>query len=100
MSIRSRIKENKDLEIFLKSRRIRIYLFGSSLYSFFPRDLDLLIVYNKEFISNKEIREFKNKFQEYLHSNIGIVIDITYLTNREELETNFIKCENAKIVKL
>lgn len=82
--------------IYLISRHINIfelftevYIFGSVVKnSEFPNDIDLLLVYEEY---TKEIENEKNIIDEFLATLFKLEIDITLLSEKELMQTNFLE---------
>ncbi len=70
------------------------YLFGSVLYSDTPSDIDIAIIYDKNFISVKEAIQYKNELIESLSEVNTLKIDTILISKEEEKETEFLL--NAK----
>lgn len=75
-----------------------LYLFGSSLYSETPSDIDIAIIYDKNYVSVQEAIEFRSELLNNLSSKIDMKIDTILLSSEEEIETEFLS--NAKHKKL
>jgi hypothetical protein len=74
---------------------VELYLFGSSLKCNSPRDIDLLLIYDKKVISTDEILYIRNNIREYFNIKVNKPIDIIILSKKEELESNFIQEESC-----
>lgn len=75
-----------------------LYLFGSSLYSEDPSDIDIAIIYNKSFISIQQAIEFRSELLNDLSAKSELKIDTILLSKEEEMETDFLA--NAKHIRL
>ncbi|WP_035336844.1 nucleotidyltransferase domain-containing protein [Dokdonia sp. PRO95] len=75
-----------------------LYLFGSSLYSDTPSDIDIAIIYDKKFIDIKQALNYRSEILIYLNTELEIKIDTILLSKEEEIETEFLS--NAKHKKL
>ncbi|ARU48582.1 nucleotidyltransferase domain-containing protein [Sulfurospirillum diekertiae] len=66
-----------------------VYIFGSIVKnSEFPNDIDLLLVYEEY---TKEIENEKNIIDEFLATLFKLEIDITLLSEKELMQTNFLE---------
>jgi hypothetical protein len=63
-----------------KRVKVSVFIIGSSLYTDKPKDIDLVIVYNKEDITN--IVAFRKELSEDFQKK-GLSLDITLLTDHE-----------------
>lgn len=79
------------------TKHFELYIFGSSVYSNNPNDLDLAIIYDKNFINIKQALEFRIKLINTI-SDLDLDIDTILLSKEEELQIEFLK--NAKHKKL
>ncbi|MEN9884381.1 MAG: hypothetical protein RLZZ420_1598 [Bacteroidota bacterium] len=70
------------------------YLFGSVLYSDSPSDIDIAIIYDKNFISAKEAVQYRHELIKNLSEVIQLKIDTILLSKEEEIEAEFLA--NAK----
>lgn len=75
-----------------------LYLFGSSLYSDTPSDIDIAIIYDKRFINIKQALKYRSELLSDLDTELEIKIDTILLSKEEEIETEFLS--NAKHKKL
>jgi predicted nucleotidyltransferase len=64
----------------------KIYLFGSSLRSTEPNDIDLLVVYKDKSIVNRAIN-YRRNIAKLIQKLVGLPADIL-LFNMREFETN------------
>ncbi|WP_158001656.1 hypothetical protein [Metabacillus indicus] len=75
---------------------MRIFLFGSAKNNKSPNDLDLLLTYNNEVISLEEISKIKKELKTYFYSlDLGITIDLLFLSYIEERQISFVRKECA-----
>lgn len=79
----------------LREINVKVYLFGSARKSSSPRDIDLLLIYDKELITVDRILWIKNYIRNYIDSKFNKPVDIIVLSQKEEKESNFIKEENC-----
>lgn len=74
---------------------IQLHIFGSMCKDVIPKNLDLLLIYNKTEYTIENIICLKNELIQRLSKEYGKPIDITTLTIEEEKEIQFVKSENA-----
>lgn len=86
-----------DLQIKPKDH-FDIYLFGSSIYSDTPSDIDIAIIYDKKFISIQQAIEYRAELLNNLSIKSEKKIDTILLSKEEEIETEFLL--NAKHMKI
>jgi predicted nucleotidyltransferase len=67
----------------------RAYVFGSFLRDTVPRDLDLLIVYDKLFCLPSRAYSLHEVFVAKLQQELQLKVDLTLLTKEEELSSQF-----------
>ena len=70
------------------------YLFGSALYSENPSDVDIAIIYDKNFISVQEAIQYRHELIDNLTNTLLLKIDTILLSKEEEIEAEFLS--NAK----
>ncbi len=75
--------------VILVPPNLEVYIFGSFIYKFNPNDLDLLIVYDSEFIRPIEISNKCEKFIVDLEKYFDLKVDVTYLTIEENMNSGF-----------
>lgn len=80
-----------------KAANKRLFLFGSSLFSESPRDLDLLIVYEAS-VSVTQALKFRSKVIAKLRKYISLPIHVVLLSHDEERETGFVSRENCRLL--
>lgn len=86
-----------DLNIKPKEH-FELYLFGSSVYSEIPSDIDIAIIYDKKFINIKQALEYRSELLRNLSTKSEKKFDTILLSKEEEIETEFLS--NAKHKKL
>jgi predicted nucleotidyltransferase len=86
-----------DLNIIPKEH-FDLYLFGSSVYSDSPSDIDLAIIYDKTFINIQEALKYRSELLSDLSTKSEMEFDTILLSKEEEKETEFLS--NAKHRKL
>lgn len=86
-----------DLDIKPKEH-FDLYLFGSSIYSEKPSDIDIAIIYDKKHINIKQALEYRSELLSNLSTKSELKIDTILLSKEEETETEFLS--NAKHKKL
>ncbi|MCY8629383.1 nucleotidyltransferase domain-containing protein [Bacillus spizizenii] len=75
--------------------KLKFFLFGSFGRAASPNDIDLLIMYDRDYISIEQILFLRRKIVTYSKEVIDIPMDISLLTFIEEKELNFIETEKA-----
>ena len=75
-----------------------LYLFGSVLYSEEPCDIDLAIIYDKNFVSAIDAIQYRKELLEDLSHKSNLSIDTILLSKEEEKQTKFLM--NAKHEKI
>ena len=74
------------------------YLFGSSLFSNEPNDLDILLVYDENML--EQVKSEKARVEEKIEGIIGIdSVDLTVLSLGELEQTNFLKTVSYRKLK-
>ena len=73
------------------------YIFGSAVYSNSPKDLDVAIIYDNQYVSIKEAIEYRNEIIALLSEMNSITIDAILLSKEEEEEMSFLL--NAKHIE-
>jgi predicted nucleotidyltransferase len=73
---------------------VKLYLFGSAIYSESPTDLDIAIIYEKSSIKIDEIIEYRRELENNLRKQTACEIDTILLNTEEEKEMDFLA--NAK----
>jgi|SRR5579864_7612613 len=71
------------------------YVFGSSLHSASPRDLDILIVYDTKFCAPRDAYAAHEDFIVALRQVSKLDIDLTLLTREEEQGSRFFEKTGA-----
>src|ERR1035437_4586116 len=69
----------------------RAYVFGSFLKSPSPRDLDLLIVYDRLFCHPSKAYEMHQDFVDKLRKIVQVEVDLTLLTQEEARGSRFLQ---------
>ena len=92
------ILELIEKHIFMFDRFSEVYLFGSSIIQEeTSNDVDLLLIY--EVYSDDLLTECK-RIRTELENSSGMPIDITALSRKETVETNFLKRLNYKYIQV
>ena len=87
---------NKYMKLF--ERFHSIYLFGSTLNdNEIPNDIDILLIYSKY---SKNLIIITNVIACILESQIGVQIDLTVLSTKEEKEAKFLSKLKENYLKL
>ncbi|PHZ60387.1 hypothetical protein CRG86_004650 [Photobacterium leiognathi] len=74
--------------LLLQRESINIYIFGSALYSNFPNDIDVLIVYS-------DLNELPTIKHQLFQISLEYPLDIYYMTPEEVNELDFINVTQA-----
>jgi hypothetical protein len=74
---------------------IELYCFGSSLIVELPRDLDILIVYDKATISVERAIALRQEIRRSLNEMTALPVDVLLLSKSEIEQTGFLKNINA-----
>jgi predicted nucleotidyltransferase len=77
---------------------VTLYLFGSALRTVYANDLDILIVYNKRFLSVAEALSLRRDLSQSISVDLGICADCVLLTKQEAEQTNFGLMEGAVLI--
>lgn len=75
----------------------RRYIFGSAIYSESPQDIDVAIIYDKQYVSILEAIEYRNEITSILSNLNSTTIDAILLSKEEENEMEFLF--NAKHIE-
>lgn len=78
--------------------KVNLYLFGSSLREAKPKDIDLLIVYQKESINIDRLLALKRTFKSLLEDVIKLNVDICLLSVLELEQSQFADEEKAVLL--
>lgn len=73
-----------------RDENIDVYQFGSSLYSDTPEDIDIAIIYNKQYVSIDRAIQYRTNLVNQFSSKNNIEIDTILLSVEEEEETDFL----------
>lgn len=77
---------------------VRIYLFGSAVYSDKPSDIDVAIIYDKKNVTPEEILKFRRYLEQDLFVQTNLCAEAILLSDEEEVELEFLK--NARHILL
>ena len=86
-------KEINNKELF------KFYLFGSVLFSDRPNDIDILVVYKKNY-SLKCVIDLRNKIEDIVFSIYNIPADVVLLSEYEALNNTFIADEKCILLNV
>ena len=75
----------------------RRYICGSAIYSESPQDIDIAIIYDKQYVSILEAIEYRNEITSILSNLNSTTIDAILLSKEEENEMEFLF--NAKHIE-
>lgn len=85
------VKKNK----FLEYKGIEYYLFGSSMSSNKPNDIDILLIYDSKKTDYQKISNLRKSLYEEVSRELNKPAHICLLTTTEEEELNFISHEKC-----
>ena len=88
------MKINTDIK---RREYFRRYIFGSAIYSESPQDIDVAIIYDKQYVSILEAIEYRNEITSILSNLNSTTIDAILLSKEEENEMEFLF--NAKHIE-
>lgn len=77
-----------------RKAHISRYVFGSAVYSDNPEDIDVAIIYDKQYVSIEEALEYRKEICIQLKQLNSMLIDSILLSTEEEQEMSFLG--NAK----
>lgn len=77
-----------------RREHISRYIFGSAVYSDSPEDIDVAIIYDKQYVDVREAIEYRRALIEEMMQQTSMMIDSILLSVEEEMEMCFL--ENAK----
>lgn len=87
----------KKLILEIKPRaHITRYVFGSAVYSDTPSDIDVAIIYDKQYVRVEEAMAYRRRLVEKMERLNSLPIDTILLSTEEEKEMTFL--ENAKVL--
>ena len=94
--LQKRINHCEKILNLIERYHLAFYLFGSAKIEILPRDVDILITYNDQLISFKNVWGLKVEIKKILLSfDTNIKFDLLILSVEEEKEINFIRSEEA-----
>ena len=73
----------------------KAFVFGSVLRDARPKDFDLLVVYDQSLCPPNSAYRLHSSFLRSLEQQMGLTVDMTLLTYREEERSGFITRANA-----
>lgn len=88
----------KELRLDIKPRaHITRYVFGSAVYSDTPSDIDVAIIYDRQYVSVEDAIAYRRELVNEMRVLNSMMIDAILLSMEEEMEMAFL--ENAKYLK-
>ncbi|MBO4840201.1 MAG: hypothetical protein J5524_03780 [Bacteroidaceae bacterium] len=85
----------KELRLDIKPRaHITRYVFGSAVYSDTPSDIDVAIIYDRQYVSVEDAIAYRRALVNEMRVLNSMMIDAILLSMEEEMEMAFL--ENAK----
>ncbi len=86
------------LKLEIKPRaHITRYVFGSAVYSDTPSDIDVAIIYDKQYVRVEEAIAYRHELVNEMRALNSMMIDAILLSVEEEMEMAFL--ENAKYLE-
>lgn len=73
------------------------YVFGSALYSETPSDIDVAIIYDKNYVTVEDAIAYRRELVDEMTQLNSMMIDTILLSLEEEMEMAFL--ENAKVLE-
>ena len=88
----------KELRLDIKPRaHITRYVFGSAVYSDMPSDIDVAIIYDRQYVSVEDAIAYRCELVNEMRVLNSMMIDAILLSMEEEMEMAFL--ENAKYLE-
>lgn len=88
----------KELRLDIKPRaNITRYVFGSAVYSDTPSDIDVAIIYDRQYVSVEDAIAYRRELVNEMRVLNSMMIDAILLSMEEEMEMAFL--ENAKYLE-
>lgn len=88
----------KHLQLCIEPREhFSRYIFGSAVYSDCPKDIDVAIIYDKQYVTVEEAIAYRREIVEKMTELNSMMIDTILLSMEEEVEMAFL--ENAKYLE-
>lgn len=86
------------IKLNIKPRaHISRYVFGSALYSETPSDIDVAIIYDKNYVTVEDAIAYRRELVDEMKQLNSMMIDTILLSLEEEMEMAFL--ENAKVLE-
>lgn len=86
------------IKLNIKPRaHISRYVFGSALYSETPSDIDVAIIYDKNYVTVEDAIAYRRELVDEMTQLNSMMIDTILLSLEEEMEMAFL--ENAKVLE-
>jgi predicted nucleotidyltransferase len=86
-------------QTFEYQEHIDLYLFGSALFSINPSDIDLAVIYDKNYVSIQQAIQYRIKLIHKLSKILELNIDVLLLSKEEEKEAEFLSNAKHEIIK-
>lgn len=88
----------KKLRLEIKPRaHITRYVFGSAVYSDTPSDIDVAIIYDRQYVTVEDAIAYRRELVNEMRVLNSMMIDAILLSMEEEMEMSFL--ENAKYLE-
>ena len=82
-----------------KQEFVKVYAFGSISKVGFGEDLDLLIIFDKEYIHANEIIDFKTSIGKRVHSELQMAVDFLTFTKSEAKNYKIVKRVKGRLIE-
>jgi len=76
----------------------RLFLFGSALRSTAPRDIDMLVVYEKSVLSLDEAAQLRRRVANWANAATGLTADVCLLSADEDDQIGFSRIVGATLI--
>lgn len=77
---------------------VKVYAFGSILFSCEPRDVDLVVVFDPAAVSIDSVLEFRENLQRSAIRTFDVRFDVCLLTEAEARNNRFLEEERAVLI--
>lgn len=83
------------LQLEYEANSVEVYIFGSATKHCTPKDIDLILVYDKSLICIDELLQMRSKLYFELRELLDMEIDICLLSQAENIQSKFTELEEA-----
>ena len=91
--LRTSVKKNSEM-----AGGVKVYVFGSAVWSHSPQDVDLVIVYNSSTVNVDDVLSCRRRLQRELSDKFGLPTDICLLNEKEAQSNPFLINEGAVLI--